>query len=84
LVRIKYTKNSEGLMARLFNIYGNEVIVKIKPSEVNILMIQKSTVKKNLKFSRKSLQTAKRKVRKILKEEFEVNLMDEIRKEICI
>lgn len=71
-------------MARLFNIYGNEVIVKIKPSEVNILMIQKSTVKKNLKFSRKSLQTAKRKVRKILKEEFEVNLMDEIRKEICI
>ena len=83
--RIKYetlTKNI--LRAEIRNIYSKQIIVRITKFEENQYYVEITGPKTDKTFDIKSLQNAKRKVRKILKEEFEVNLQDEVRKVLCI
>lgn len=87
--RIKYTYYSKDyLSAEIFDIYARkvEILIQGNPSTyaVHITRYTKNSIDKREKFEQKSLQNAKRKVRKILKEEFEVNLGDEVRSKLCI
>jgi len=88
--RIKYIKINNCLRAIIYDIYARKVEIyivqgtsincKIDRAQFSDYLIDAKTIN----FSLKSLQNAKRKVRKILKEEFEVNLGDEVRSKLCI
>ena len=89
--RIKYVQNDILFAAVIYNIYAEKIIVFIhKPNEYRNEFIAYITINKGLINDTKqiyqglSLQNAKRKVRKILKEEFEVNLGEEVRSVLCI
>lgn len=82
--RIKYTLLLEkrGLRTEIYDIYARKIIIEFigsSPVKVSI-----SRGDKIIMFNQSSLQNAKRKVRKILQEEFEVNLGDEVRSKLCI
>ncbi len=80
--RIKYTKTHNNLISAVVqNIYGKRVWINICLIPVKVNIMYEDTI---INFEQKSLQNAKRKVRKILKEEFEVNLQDEVRSKLCI
>ena len=88
--RIKYTKTNLGLQAIVYDIYARKVTVyivqantlncKIKRAQTSDYTIDEKVVC----FEIESLQNAKRKARKILKNSFEVNLQDEVRNKLCI
>ena len=92
--RIKYTIEKPFIMAKLQDIYARTIIIQIvqnitKKDDDYVVCIFRRTQQENekrkvVKFTQKSLQNAKRKVRKILKEEFEVNLGEEVRSVLCI
>lgn len=82
--RIKYKKNRDKLESRIFDIYGKQIKVQIQTIENGFYIeITRLYNWKIETFELKSLQNAKRKIRKILKEKFEVNLHNEIRSKIC-
>lgn len=86
--RIKYYKRSNVLEAEIYDIYAKRVLVRIYTRYEEILgkyyFISIGSQYRNTQLETSSLQNAKRKVRKILKEEFEVNLQDEVRSKLCI
>lgn len=88
--RIKYTKMNNCSRAVIYDIYLRKIVVYIvQGTSINCKIERKQcsdyTIdEKSINFSLKSLQNVKRKVRKILKEEFEVNLGEEIRSQLCI
>ena len=92
--RIKYKIKGPFLVSEIQDIYARPSVIEIvkdftKPNKVYMINIfrvktSKEEIKKAVKFTQTSLQNAKRKVRKILKEEFEVNLRSEVRSKLCI
>ena len=83
--RIKYVKlNKNIIRAEVPNIYGKWIIARITKFKENQFLIEITAPNGDKSFDSQSLQNAKRKVRKILKEEFEVNLGDEVRSKLCI
>lgn len=84
--RIKYEKWGKELKVTIYDIYANKIYVSVEILErlicIEIKKIGGNQLEKE--FQTQSLQNAKRKVRKILKEEFEVNLDDEVRSKLCI
>lgn len=79
--RIKYDSLCGFLVSNNVNIYGKMVIVSISNSTPHKIKI--STALRVVEFKQKSIQQAKRKIRKMLREEFEVNLGDEVRSKAC-
>ena len=88
--RIKYQKIGMGLKAIIYDIYARKIEIYIIQSSTNNCKIKRAQVSdyvidaKQIDFSLTSLQNAKRRVRKILREEFEVNLGEEVRNKLCI
>lgn len=80
--RIKYTKLSKTEMYTIvFDIFANKVSVIVSGNSPYIVTIRKNEQIK--RFKQTSLQNAKRKVREILKNDFEVNIKDEVRSKLC-
>lgn len=82
--RIKYAYSLLGLQVEINDIYARKIKVHIVTVTEKKYCKIKRTDGKKMFFYFKSLQNAKRKVRKILKEEFEVNLKDEVRSVLCV
>lgn len=82
--RIKYNKYGNQLYCRIYDIYARPVNIHIEEYRKKYSVIIARKDKTETSFELSSLQNAKRKVRKILKEEFEVNLGDEVRSKLCI
>ena len=88
--RIKYVNFGKFYRAEIRDIYARKVDIYISAGKSIHCIIKRSQVSdyvpdaKIKEFTLTSLQNSKRKVRKILKEEFEVNLGDEVRSKLCI
>lgn len=85
--RIKYVTMSGFYGAKITNIFGREVTITITKNSPHKVSITKLNDTENglviRKFEQESLQNAKRKVRQILTNEFDVNLGDEVRNKLC-
>lgn len=83
--RIKYEGLPSCRMTTIYNIYGQIVRVRIEKQRSWYRVVITNTITcKSYEDRRISFQNAKRLVRKILKEEFEVNLGEEVRSKLCI
>lgn len=85
--RIKYIIIAGFYGAKVTDIFGREVTIAISKTSPHKVSISKLNTDKtglsSRKFEQKSIQQAKRKIRKILREEFEVNLGEEVRSKAC-
>lgn len=85
--RLKYQDEGQFLSLEIYDIFNNQVLVTITKGFPAIVIITKSRGQKEMQkrvVELESFQNAKRKVRMLLKEEFDVNLYEEIRSKLCM
>ena len=81
--RLKYINEDAFIYCETHDIFNNRVLVTISKGSPRVIIITKSRGTREMQkrvVELVSLQGAKRRVRKLLKEEFEVNLREEVRK----
>lgn len=85
MIRINYIIHDKTkTTAFVYNYIAQKVFVTILKNDVGFkTYLSCPEMNKDLKFNLKSLQNTKRKIRKLLKNEFNVNLQDEVRNVLC-